>query len=250
MNIKDKQVELMKLFRAFDAVCRSENINYSLACGTALGAVREKGFIAWDGDLDILMSLPEYERICSIVKKYPSKFTFASYETDKNTPLFYARIYPVDMLSKCLEDYPYIDINVYSGAPEDLREANRALKICNLSFKVFWVKNRNYIHDLKRRKNLIGLLLQTFLRLVPSKLCLKCFLHYRNAWSYENAGRVMALQGFYGAKEILPKNWLDHYTDIEFNGYKAQIITQWDSYLSQLYGDYMMPVQYKRYTSN
>lgn len=53
---------LLTMLKDFDAVCRKHNIRYQLFAGTALGAVREHGFIPWDDDIDVILLRSEYER--------------------------------------------------------------------------------------------------------------------------------------------------------------------------------------------
>ena len=56
-----KQIQLRMLIE-IDAFCRKHNIRYSLAYGTLIGAIRHKGFIPWDDDVDIMMPLPDMLR--------------------------------------------------------------------------------------------------------------------------------------------------------------------------------------------
>ena len=78
-----KKIELDILIDV-DRVCRQEKINYSLAFGTLLGAVRHKGFIPWDDDIDIMMPRKDYEYFLAVApQKLESKFYIASYKMNK-----------------------------------------------------------------------------------------------------------------------------------------------------------------------
>ena len=59
---KKLQEEILDLLVEFDRVCRKNHIEYSLACGTLLGAVRHHGFIPWDNDADVELTREEYEK--------------------------------------------------------------------------------------------------------------------------------------------------------------------------------------------
>ena len=60
--------DLLNLLKSFDSLCRNNNILYSLYAGSLLGAVREKGFIPWDDDVDVIMVYEEYVKLQSIIK--------------------------------------------------------------------------------------------------------------------------------------------------------------------------------------
>ena len=62
-----KRIEL-SIMKELDRICREHGLTYSLAYGTALGAVRHGGFIPWDDDIDIVMPRPDYERLLSLFK--------------------------------------------------------------------------------------------------------------------------------------------------------------------------------------
>ena len=61
-ELSPHQALLLEMLKDFDAACRKHAIRYQLFAGTALGAVRHKGFIPWDDDLDVILLRSEYDR--------------------------------------------------------------------------------------------------------------------------------------------------------------------------------------------
>ena len=62
ISLEEKKSIQLEMLKEIDAFCRNNNIKYSLAFGTLIGAVRHKGFIPWDDDVDIMMPLPDMLR--------------------------------------------------------------------------------------------------------------------------------------------------------------------------------------------
>jgi len=63
------QPVLMEMLREIVRVCEENGIHYILYRGTLLGAIRHKGFIPWDDDMDIAMPRKDYERFCQIASQ-------------------------------------------------------------------------------------------------------------------------------------------------------------------------------------
>lgn len=68
-TLSEHQKLLLSMLKDFDAVCREHNIQYMLFAGTALGAVRHRGFIPWDDDADVIMMRPDYELFLNVRQK-------------------------------------------------------------------------------------------------------------------------------------------------------------------------------------
>ncbi len=75
-DIKALQGVLIGIMEDIDAVCRKNEITYFLAGGSALGAVRESGFIPWDDDMDIIVPRKDYLRFLEcIATEFPDRYT-------------------------------------------------------------------------------------------------------------------------------------------------------------------------------
>ena len=63
LNLREIQSETLKIVKFIDKICLDLNLNYALFYGTLIGAVRHKGFIPWDDDLDIVMPRNDYDKL-------------------------------------------------------------------------------------------------------------------------------------------------------------------------------------------
>ena len=90
---KDIQKVILSIIKDLDAFCKKYNIEYYLMGGSALGAMRHKGFIPWDDDLDIFMTYDNYHRFIKLYReKGDNKKYFLQVENTKEWPLFLSRL--------------------------------------------------------------------------------------------------------------------------------------------------------------
>ena len=90
-EIKDVELGVMDYIHN---LCQKENINYSLAYGTLLGAVRHKGYIPWDDDVDISLKRDEYDKLYqAVLRDNDPIYKVASWENDARYPYPFYRVY-------------------------------------------------------------------------------------------------------------------------------------------------------------
>ena len=110
---RDKSLRVLQLMeldilKEFDRICRKHNIKYSIGGGTLLGQLRHGGFIPWDDDVDVDMTLEEYEKFTKIVdlELDHNKYFYRWRKTDKKNLRTSSRIELIDthMLQKRWEN--------------------------------------------------------------------------------------------------------------------------------------------------
>ena len=75
ITVDDLREIEMEILDHIDRVCRKHKIRYYLEAGTALGAVRHKGYIPWDDDLDIIVPRRDYRRLLKVLSKESDRLT-------------------------------------------------------------------------------------------------------------------------------------------------------------------------------
>lgn len=133
LTLKELQGEELKILKDVHAFCIKNDIRYSLYGGTLIGALRHKGFIPWDDDIDIIMPRPDYTRFC---REYMSdQYKLADIESNKDYMLGFARVYD-DRKTTIISKLPWlptgvgvwIDVFPADGLPDDKAEIERVYK--------------------------------------------------------------------------------------------------------------------------
>tara|TARA_B100000902_G_scaffold399153_1_gene468667 strand:+ start:2814 stop:3614 length:801 start_codon:yes stop_codon:yes gene_type:complete len=86
-QLKLGQKKMSKMLKEFDRICRKYNIRYFLVAGSLIGALLWKGWIPWDGDIDLEIHEDDYQKFKDVIQKeLPKDMWFQNYETDSNYP--------------------------------------------------------------------------------------------------------------------------------------------------------------------
>jgi lipopolysaccharide cholinephosphotransferase len=91
--LREAQLIMLEMLVEFDAICKKHNLQYWLDSGTLLGAVRHKGFIPWDDDIDLSMPIEDYNKFQEIAEdELSSNIFFQTSITDKNFKFDYIKL--------------------------------------------------------------------------------------------------------------------------------------------------------------
>lgn len=93
-ELRQMQLIQLEILEEVDRICTKHHISYAVEGGTLLGAVRHKGFIPWDDDVDIAMVRSEYKKFCKICEKEMNKekYFFQNHDTDSEYRWGYAKV--------------------------------------------------------------------------------------------------------------------------------------------------------------
>ena len=239
-EIKQKELEILL---HFDSFCRNHALCYSLCGGTLLGAIRHKGFIPWDDDIDVMMPRPDYERFIQIWRD-TGVFNLRSFRLN-NLLLPFSKIVNTKTHVKSIIDDGtinknlWIDIFPIDGLPDNEHATKmiylKTILLRRLLFlssarlgegQTIFRKYSKYI--LKPVINLYGRR-----RLVESIEKLAC------RYPYKNTKFVGSIAWGQHTGEKLPRFFFEKIVFVDFMGCKLPSISNGERYLTQLYGDYM-----------
>lgn len=132
-QLKKHQEVLFELLTVFDGICKKYAIPYQLFSGTALGAVREQGFIPWDDDLDVIMLREDYKRFLEIAPSELGESCFLQKEFSEHWPMFFSKLRKNG--TACIERYVPKDELTHQGIYIDIFPCDN-LSDCNIFRKL------------------------------------------------------------------------------------------------------------------
>ena len=236
---KKHKLVLLELLKEFDRICQKHNIPYVVFCGTALGAVRHKGFIPWDDDLDVSMLRSDYEKFLQIApaeldEQYFLQAEFSEHwyihfsKLRKNNTTFLEKFHPKD---KKMHQGIYIDIFPCDNAADNerIRKLQFYASRIVLSKTIF---KRGYETNNKLKALIMG-----FCSLLP----LKPFHRFAMGKKRKNSEYVHTFLSCTSKykKGIYKRSWFTETIDMDFEDMKVPVSAHYDELLTTLYGDYM-----------
>lgn len=245
-TLRRVQLEQLEIAKEIKRVCEKNGIKFFLDSGTLIGAIRHKGFIPWDDDLDIGMLRCDYDRFCEIApRELDPRFVWQTWDNEAGYPLPFGKVRKrgtvyLERNSKPLsENGFFVDILPYDFTPvneterTNLRRRQGALfsEILMKCHYTPWIINgktnlkvrlyyaRYQISSLFKDKNQLVKLYKTLTESVPETTAV-----------YQQTGRKFYDIGLF--EEVVY---------ITFEDTEMPVISKYHEWLTIAYGDYMTP---------
>lgn len=229
LSLNESKKLQIEMLCEFDRICRANDITYFLAYGTLLGAIRHKGYIPWDDDIDVMVPRPDIEKLEKAFKD--CRYKLANVNNTKNYEFPFPRLlYPKTYrkFGKSKKHYGlFIDIYPIDGYPSDEAGLKKYRKLIHRfrSPRLFLIRLRNYIW----RKLAIDLV--PFIKFFTSGHARALAL-----CDYDSSTKVAVFAPF---DTPFDKELFEKVTEVEFEGKKYFAPAEWDKILTHWYGNYM-----------
>ena len=253
-ELKKLQMVLLDMLSEVDRICRKHDINYTMIGGTLLGAIRYKGFIPWDDDVDVSMMRSEYEKfknVCSTDLDH-DRFFLQDNTTDPEYRWGYARLRRKDsefirVGQEHMKMKTGIFLDIYPGDKvPDFYPLRVMHALCCFALRKTLYAQTGAVTG----KNALIRLVYRTLNLIPATFVFRRIETLIRCYSGRQTKFIRALTfpTPKGGKCGFPARWFEETDDMEFEGRMFKAICAYDEYLIYKYGDYMsLPPENKRH---
>lgn len=242
-------------------ICCELKIDYFLIDGAAIGAMRHRGFIPWDDDIDIGMTRDSYRRfLAEAPSRLSDRYFLQTPYQGTDNPYFYAklRINGTKFVEYCnrkldIHHGIYLDICPFDEVPDDERLNKRQFRRCQLLIRLFVLRQSPDLSaaPATAKRKMLSVLrkcIHTALRIVPYRWIASAL--ERETTRYDGSGQKAVAFLHYPVRntDYMLKNELFELRRAEFEGLSVNIPKNCDAYLRRHYGDYMQwPPMDQRY---
>lgn len=257
-----RKVQLLQLEMAKEVkrICEKYGISYFLDAGSMLGAVRHKGFIPWDDDLDIGFLKEEYDKFATAARTdLNEKYYLHDSSVDDAYGLTFGKIrlrgtrFVENMSEKnSAAKEIYIDLFPYDNRAENEREARKEAAQFRVYAHLLMIKCRMYVWKGQGVKKWLKFLPFCVLSLLYTKQKLrKKIEQITSKHAGERSSEVYIHDGTAAYYWHFPRGLIENLQEAEFEGELFPIPEDYDKFLTIAYGNYMeLPPENKRKTHN
>lgn len=235
----------LEILTHIDKFCREHNIKYFINYGTLLGAVRHKGFIPWDDDIDISMTRENYDKFIKLYKQNTSKYKIISLEYTENYYNNFIKIEDTETVIKFENTMKTYNSGIFIDIfPIDYFNDYRIIKYSYIleSLKFICSGKKEYIiYKNNKLKNIYRLFLWYTLRLINPRVFAILIEKLIKKYQTNNPTFAAFIISSNKDKDILPLNTGEELIELEFENKKFFAPKNYDEILSGIYGEYMTP---------
>ena len=237
-----KQIEL-DILSYIDSFCKKHYIAYLINYGTLIGAIRHKGFIPWDDDIDISMTRENYDRFIQLFHQEQSKYKILALETDDHYYNNFIKV--VDSTTRIVDtrNTKTYDSGIFIDIfPMDSFNDPKVIDVCYKleSFKLLsFSKHKNIVYGDSKLKDLIRTLFWLLLRPVSPRFFANQIEKQIQKYRVKDGKYIAFIPSKAKEKEIFPRDMFDELIETPFEHLVLPAPKRFDVVLKQFYDDYM-----------
>jgi lipopolysaccharide cholinephosphotransferase len=245
--LKNLHALLLMMALEVKRICEKHAIPYYMIGGTLLGAVRHKGFIPWDDDLDLCMMRPDFERFLKIAQsELDPRFFLQSWDTDINHPFLFAKIRLngtkfIERNAPKVEIHQgvFIDVFPLDVAPDDQHLRDKQNRSYEFLRRLLLMKNGYTIAQKDEFKKHVGYALLKFIsRFVKQSTLKRKIMALALKYNDQESEYYVNLSGSYGyAKESFRRIDFAQAAELPFENASLAAPIRYHEFLKSFYGN-------------
>lgn len=247
IDIKECHSHLLEIATCFDQLCTAHQIPYYMLGGTMLGAIRHKGFIPWDDDMDFGIPRPFFDRFIEIAEKeLPQQYSLLTRHNSPAIPKGFIKIQlkGSKLVEKVFEAqkpdfYNGIAIDIFPLDGCDSTSWLDRLRIKYIFMLIRIHEGRFCSLDIRKGVKKLAAAIIKALPLNDKRLA-DCIDQLIQSWNYETSPMLSNCYGHWKEREIIYKQVFGQPKHYAFGTLSLYGVSDADSYLKQLYGNYML----------
>ena len=238
IQLRQVQLKVAEILGYAIEICQRHSLRYFMIGGTMLGAIRHKGFIPWDDDIDIALPRKDYDLFLKYAEEelpYPYKI----YTHNGKHPCTYSKVHNVEttFVESSVMNYPeyykgvFVDVMPLDGMPNEEKERKKFCKKIGNLIKAFnWHR-----FDFKYCKTLKAKLCY----LIPEKLIFKKWEKLVKKYDFDSSEYTCFAWLHNPERYVFKTDYFKDLVDYEFEDLQVKGVRNYDGYLTDQFRDYM-----------
>lgn len=244
-------------------ICECYDLHFILIGGSAIGALRDKGFIAWDDDIDIAMPRKDFEKLYKIVQtQYSTKYSILHPQAKENYGRILPKIRLKGTLYKTILEYDleesgiFIDIYTIENIPDLCwKRLSQGIICMFMGFSLSCRRIAKGYDVFRKYQKGVGFKIKAVIGLLLSVVSIEQWVKWTDYWysrcKNENSKYVgIPSDDFHYFGEIYARSEFCNYETVDFENRSCWIPSNYDFYLKRRYGNYMQPPAVENHDRN